>query len=86
MVCYVSLPSTFSSFSGIDDTNLEFMDVVSGLPLGLAPGNWRGLCLEDGMVGLGYVVNNHVFFFRPLRIGLDWTPPKWPNFMAYKWG
>ena len=35
---------------------------------------------------LGYVVNNHGDRFRPLRIEL-WDPgPKWPNFMAYKWG
>ena len=32
------------------------------------------------------MVNNHGDRFRPLRIGLDWTPYKWPNFMAYKWG
>ena len=32
------------------------------------------------------MVNNHGDRFRPLRIGLDWTPSKWPNFMAFQGG
>ena len=34
------------------------------------------------MVGILRVDSNHGDHFRPLRIGLDWTPSKWPNFMA----
>ena len=35
---------------------------------------------------LGSVVNNHGDRCCPLRIGLLYTPSKWPNLMAYKWG
>lgn len=62
----------FEWFSGADDTNLEFMDVVAGLPLGLL---WH---LNRGY-SLGKLTWNSWVFFHPHEKDPNWNPENHPE-------